>query len=373
MWIELETFPSLDTPEIRDWVLHKSAPFPGPVPPGKPDQTRELGAPTMDTDKKPIKAFGYQREYYNLFERNKFLKSISVLVITEQNVLVRILSNLFIGATVDQTKRDKITRFFMDYDQAKHGDPIVYAAAMMPPDITPDMFSVLPSYVIEKVGNARNHNEERDALFKFFSGRGAEMIPFNGGDFERYIEQGHFSLKLTKIEDVDGPPPVSSNPRNAEGDADNPDSIIGPILNEDAKGMTCEPNRTEKERILTVLWWPEFMTKLKNVTIDLGCGVHIVISVPVLCYRDGKEAMWVALAHPAEFDQLLVRQLVDCLIRAAVAGVVVGVVTYNFEAALAAFVGVFRAQLLIYVGHDVDCVIPELFLITEHGTWKEKL
>jgi hypothetical protein len=89
------------------------------------------------------------------------------------------------------------------------------------------------------------------------------------------------------------------------------------------------------------------------------------------CYSS-RLVLWAALAHPDSFDRLLVRQLTDCLVRAALAGVVVGLITDEPDAAAAAFVAVFYAQLLIYVGHDVQCLLPELFLLTDNSAWQRR-
>jgi hypothetical protein len=65
-----------------------------------------------------------------------------------------------------------------------------------------------------------------------------------------------------------------------------------------------------------------------------------------------------------DFDKLVVRQLIDCEIRAALAGVVIGSIM-----SIVAYQATFYAQAAIYVGHDLKCLVPELFLLTDNSAW----
>jgi hypothetical protein len=380
MWLELEVQPSLTSPEAFDWVLHKGA-VPLPGPPAKPDdpkltfvKSRAVGAPDKDTTGNPLQVIAYQKQLWSLqdVKNKKHIGNFSTYLLTFQPVRIQVISNLFYKPDLPQAIKDKIVRLFDAYDRAKDGEPIAYAAKNMPPDLQPDMFTVLPSYTLEKVGQAATDNTQEQRLRNYIAGHVPGQIIPSGEDLEHYMPSLGLCLQALGTTDLTSvPSPTPDNPHVIE--TNNPDdpTPIDPILNDDAKGMECHPDKSDREKILVLSAWPEFKIEFHDTRIDIGCGVTIVVTLPVLYTRMSRLVLWAALAHP-DYGPLIERQLVDCLIRAALAGVVIGLVTEDFYAAAAAFAAAFYAQYMIYAGQDLQCLVPDLFLLTDNSAWQRR-
>jgi hypothetical protein len=327
----------------------------------------------VDVKGKPLKIIACQKKTYTLQAKGRHQRRVAAYILTSQSVRIYVYSNLFVRTDLSSALRDKINRLFKAYDYQHDGDPIKYAINNMAPDVTQDMFSVLPSYELEKIGTAQvNDEQEKDLLAYVTGGINGKIVP-SSETLEAFMKDMNFNLIWLKTETVYNLPDKADSGEHRI-QTDNPDNPtpIDPIINQDAKGLDCTPDKTERAPILVLFTWPEFKIEWRDTRIDIGCGVTMVVTLPVLFTRMSRIVLWVALAHPKDFDNLLVRQLVDCLIRASLAAVVVGLALEDIDSACAAFDAVFYAQLAIYVGHDVTCLLPELFVLTDNSHWQRR-
>jgi hypothetical protein len=148
-----------------------------------------------------------------------------------------------------------------------------------------------------------------------------------------------------------------------------PNQLLDDLIHKVSQGTGCVITETIPARIMTLLFWPEFKIEWHNVTIDIGCGITIVIPLPVLLARVGKLVLWAYLGHVENLQPMVLEQLRVCLVNAAVSGGVTGIVTANPGAATAAFEDVFETQLSSYVLQDIKCLIPRLALLHEATQW----
>jgi hypothetical protein len=114
--------------------------------------------------------------------------------------------------------------------------------------------------------------------------------------------------------------------------------------------------------ILTVLAWPEFRMILEDVTINLGCGIRIIITLPVLQLQISGKDLWVYTRYPGSWTNItsIIKQ---CAFEGALAGGVIGVVTLDPASALAAFLAYFQDCISTHLQQTIECMVPGLGLV----------
>jgi len=332
-----------------------------------------LAAATTGTDGEPIKIFAPQRIHFNLYRRQKYVQDISVIISTEQQVSVLATSLLFVSVAAPPAITASIKTLFQAYDANRDGDPVLYASSNLPPGATANMFAIVPSYKLTKVGSPVVNNRNLIELLAFYDGSlGGTMVDATGQELNAYIRDEDLKLVPTYTEDLPAFPTAFADTHVVQvKDPTAPDaSIFSNLVTGDSKGLDCVTTSVDHVRIMTLLSWPEFEVVPHGITIDLGCGVHIIITVPQLLTRSTSLVLWAYIGHAPNLMGLLLNQVLDCLVKAAVSGVVTGLVTLNYYAAAAAFEGEFEQDLLVYAGKDLTCLVPGIAVLTDSSPWQ---
>ena len=375
--IELAPTPNFDTPAVYNWILHDpaNAVFNGPVPaePGMVQADRRDFTPaTTDTTGRPLVIFAAQKEHYNIFRHRKFLASFDADILIEQAIRITAISCLLVKP--DTPNQQQLIAAFRQYDAQRDGDVVAYAAAHMPNGNTANMFSVKATYRVEKVGPRTVHTEQRDATLAMLRGRWNGTVQSSAGPekLEQYIARKDLSVVLVPPTiDVGRPSsPVRNSHEIDAVDPTNPNpAVFDGFVARESVGLPCEIRGAERRSVLTLIRWPEFKVTWRDVVIDIGCGVHIVITIPFLQIRVGSLVLWAYLGHDNQVAGLLFRQVMNALVDAAIDAVVVGLVTEDYYAAAAAFAAEFEDKLIQYAGQDVLCLVPGIAVVREATGW----
>ena len=372
MWIETDSIPTLDTPDVHHWILHAAPgiPFdaPDPTQSGMVLASKRSFIPTStDVNGAPLTLFAMQREHYTLSSRKRYIGTFDVNVRTEQPVTLTAVACLLTKPNLPN--QAAIIALLQNYDAVKDGDPTAYAARHLSATITADMFTVLMSYNLARNGASIPHTEERDAKIRFLAGGSQGNI--GSESWEDYHKDNQLLATLISTIDIDTPVPTPSDPHEQDvSDPSNPDpSIIDSLVRQDSKGMKCDITGPERRQIFSVLQWPEFKVSWHDVRIDIGCGFHVIVTLPYPQTRVGSLVLWGYLGHDSQVVKALLNQVISALIAAAEDAVVVGLITMDYYAAAAAFAAAFEQKVLLYAGRDIACLVPGIALLHAHTAW----
>jgi hypothetical protein len=115
--------------------------------------------------------------------------------------------------------------------------------------------------------------------------------------------------------------------------------------------------------ILTLAAWPEFKVDWRDFTFDIGCGIRIVLTLPVLQIQISGVDLWVYTRYPSSWTP--VRSIIQqCAFEAALCGAVVGVVLLDPVAGLGAFEAYFEGCITDHLTQTIECMVPGLGLVT---------
>jgi hypothetical protein len=323
-----------------------------------------------------VPLFAAKREYYSVRKGTHTLGTFNVIVPVQQLVTVSIVSVLLVADIVPQPIKTKILNGFSGYDPVNNPDPVQYATANLGPDVTPDMFLVRSSFTLTKKGQQTFDTKQRDALLALYNGTapgGIFVVP-NEDNLSSYLKNSGINAVKIREEAVGRIPAPQQDGLHERGVSSinatqEIDKIIDDVVKTEAQGLDCSGIVIREEsRIATLLFWPEFKIDWVDVAIQVGC-IRVVITIPVPRARISKKVLYAYVGHPTNLGQTVVDDLKVCIIKAAVAGAVIGIVLADFPAGLAAFVAVFNDCVAYAAGQLAACLIPGLEMLTESTAW----
>ena len=182
-----------------------------------------------------------------------------------------------------------------------------------------------------------------------------------------YFSQRKFRGRRLKSINLDGVPQQPKDPiHQVDASAGTPDRIITDITNREGAALECDSNfKLQQWKIMTLLHIPEFKLIWRDHSFEIGCGVTVVLTLPVLQTRISELDLYAYARAPSDVGQYIERMIEDCAWKAALAGAVIGIVMANFASALAGFVGAFTDCIETKTADTIKCLIPGLMLMTE--------
>ena len=371
MAIQIDYSPELQTANVLNFILDTDQTiFKDPLP---SDQGYSFKSNLISgTEHLPL--YAQYREYYNVVQQRSIVGNFIVLIPVKQDVKFTLISNLLIKDTVPQDLKDKIVTSFHLYDPNSGIDPYNFAfQEMSRQGITSDMFQIVSSFELNKIGVRQEHTEQRDALLSTYNGgtnRDIFLTIFGDLYLADYFKRRGYQAVLVKREALDHIENPSHDPiHEAEGDNT---SIIGNVVKDEAQSIDCTINeitRVEIE-IATVLIWPEFKQEWSWKMKKIGC-VKTKFYLPTTFKRIGKKHLYAYVGKPDGLDQLIIQQIKDCASKSAILAAVIGVVLVDLPAALVAFKALFIECIRYNAGQNIKCLIPGLFFLTETSEWKQ--
>jgi hypothetical protein len=302
--------------------------------------------------------------------------NFDVVVPMEQGVKVYVSSVLLIRDTTPPDIKQTIEVGFNQYQYPRDGNPHDYMRDKMSADprITHDMFAVENTFSIKKDGDATPHDEQERALLAIYEGRGNGTIypgpppqkqePLNDSE---YFKKRQLSARPIRWEAVGRVPQKQRHPNEVENSNQRPaDEIIGEISDREADALDCGRDFERKDwPVMTLLAYPEFRVVWRDYSYEIGCGVRVVLTLPVLQKQTTSVVLWAYTRYPKDIEDLIGHVVVTCAWEGALVGAVVGVVFVNFPAAVQAFRAVFEVCIVRHFAKYFDCLIPGLTVISE--------
>ncbi|WP_298671514.1 hypothetical protein [uncultured Sphingomonas sp.] len=300
--------------------------------------------------------------------------TFDVNVPSEQQVVVEVYADLFARDGIADAAKTAIIAAFDAFDPASGQDPDDYMATVLRADagLQPSMFRTNLFARVRK-GQVVEHTEERDRKLAPYRGAGPGSVWDRSGAEHRlqgdpgYFVQRRLSAKRVGTRLVSSVPVETPNPYRIEAPAAEFDRALDVVVNREAENASCSGDeyQIQKWKIATLLTFPEFMVVWRDLEINIGCGVHIVLSYPVLQIRWSDLTLYAFARYPSDLGKLIENAVTDCAWKAALAGAVIGVAMGNFASAIAAFKALFTECLKAKFQDVITCMLPGLALDAE--------
>lgn len=372
MWIELDYTPDLDTDEIHSFIIDSD-----------PSNTTYTSKVISEAGMTPVARrprekgmllgplYAFIKEIYAIERDRKGVGRQEIIVPIEQGMTLVIVNTLFLRDDIVETdKQAIIEKVFIDFDASKD-DPYDYARKALPADITDEMFMVRPSFELVKSGVREERKEQRIALFELYQGKSAGSIdlPIGVDGIGDYFDRGNYTVILLSVEPCRvGQPEKDPNILESDSVEDDPSPIIDELVREETKVLDCGQIEVVKQRVATLLQWPEFKVEWEPKRVKIGC-VRITIRLPVLYIRTTKLALYYFYGKIQNLGILIEKIIETCALRGILAGAIIGVALSNLQAAIVAFRTVFVECIKSQAQQAIVCLIPGLLIIKEKGGW----
>ena len=380
MSLELTYAPDLSDERYQVWAADVTAGNSIDGPPPEVPAGYTLGGAPKPVGSQDIVLPGTLRESYFVFEGRNQVGDFEIFVPVRQTGRMDLMAHLALRDDLTLDQQERLVEAFDQFDPAGHISAFRAMVEALGDDLDESSFEILFTHSITRVDPRHEDRDQVDAMRAFYANSQAARFYVPGvtdGGWREYAQRNNIRI-------VDGPrpgqpvkatqPPLPDTLHVREVAAGSPiepvlEDIISDVI--DALGpVDCDfvvANRIE-QRIVTLFSYPEFKIEMEPVRIKIGC-VRITITLPVFYMRISDLNLWAFLPRSRNVDATLENILRICLIRAVIGGAVVGIVTQNFAAALAAFRIVFIESVKYMAGRTVECLIPELALIAEAHPW----
>ena len=258
--------------------------------------------------------------------------SFDVNVPVEQPVTVEIYADLFVRDGTSDAAKAAIIAAFGAFDPVGGQDPDDYMASALRGDanLQPSMFRTNLFARVRKGGAPIEHAEERDRKLAPYYGAGPGSVWDRAGGERKfqgdpgYFVQRKLSAKLVATRTVPSIPAEPATPYRIEAPAAEFDQALDQRVNREAENASCSGDQyqIQKWKIATLLTFPEFMVIWRDLDIDIGCGVHVVLSYPVLQVRWSDLTLYAFARYPSDLGKLIENAVTDCAWKSALAGAV---------------------------------------------------
>lgn len=390
MGIQQDYAPNLSTTEVFQFLKSTANVYTAPVIPKAGYSVsgvakKPVGSLDSTPAGSPIKTYWAQRHWYEVVEGTnpgQVVGHFDAIVPIEERVRLSIDAVLLVADTASATNKTKIESSFLSYQWPRDGDPLDYVehALKAEPTITRSMFAVVLTHTIEKIARVE-HRDQIDRILSTYADRAPGQVWTGPGTSPiRIGDGGYFSTRTlrprrTRIEDLEDVQPAVRDPiHQVEQKAPQTISgIIDAIVGSEGAAIDCSLDFNKQEwPIMELFEYPEFRLLWRDFSFEIGCGVRVVLTLPVLQIQISKLMLWAYARSPKSVGNIIERVITACAFNAALTGAVVGVVLGNFVAALEAFRGVFTECIKSKLGDFISCLIPGLALISEvKSSWRD--
>ncbi len=332
-----------------------------------------------------IELFCYEKEQYIVYQQAIEINKLEFVIPIKHTLNIQIDCNLFIKNWVKDSDKILIVEAFNNYS-ATDGNIEDYIKSKLNDGLNEDMFSLFHSFSLFKLNQVRI-TTQRDNIIDATRNKlilnGNMDIISNETSLEGYYTKNDIEIRLKNpIEKIKGiPQDKIKNDHEIDIPKDTPieehKTYIEKLLESDIKNMgniDCNINaidRTE-ERIASTGSYPSGNFRYENIrefTLIDDCGITITCRTKWPEYQLVRKALYVYVGKTNNLTQIVKNQIKDCAVKGAVAGIVIGIVFENLEAALASFKAVFTECIKYMAKEDAKCLIPNLALLTEEVGW----
>lgn len=321
----------------------------------------------LSSDEQPQVAY---LDTYAIDQNGMSVGQVSITVPFSQPLRITVVYELYVVAGVSWDDGQLLERLFRDY---VGDDPTDYIRRNVPAHVSDDQFHIVPRIELEKTGPSVEDKRPRDALIAYWEGKISGVFYLSGAEgIGEWIEQKQYRLTLLSHQQTTtGAAPQIDPYIVAVADVDeNQGPHLDRLLASEATTMDCSDiSRRREHEVFTILQWPEYMLRPAPVRIKVGCA-RITFMLPRLHTRTCSNKLYYFYATPQNISPYIQESLEICGRTAIYAGAIIGLVTWNFGAAVVAFKAVFTKCIESRTGQALRCFIPGLIIMQKSTQWR---
>jgi hypothetical protein len=374
MPIKTDTILDTNTQAFSDFVLDQNSTrleFPTkPIPNFTQAASRYVGRQLSGSVEFPDIFLG-ERHYCQIIENRVVIGDFNILCPIRLTVALNANVHLYIADAVTDAKlRNQMIDLFNNYDTASGIELNDYWMQNNGGNITSKMFYVVPSCSLERVTEYPADITALERARDYYSGIGIFVNSEFTGGHDNYNP-------LRKVQFVDIKPPRRefpihpiSNDLIRERATTDPAQIIGAIKQELANGLAsldCGTIIKESisESVARVESWVEFQGEWIQIEVKGDCFTFHIPWYAVM-KRESEKQLWftVVTTDTNHLGTYVIDSLKHCAIQSALLSTVVGVVLWDFSAALAVFKESFADCIDKAFEDGVKCLTPDISVLT---------
>jgi hypothetical protein len=394
--VPLGYFPNLDNKDIYQFLDSGSTAYDAP-PIGAPkNYSTKLTNGIVDIKFKrpvdtianfpdpadPLQLSWAVKEHYKAVEgpdEGQLIAEFTVVVTKSVRIKMKVWALLFIKDGTSESVRSLIVTAFSNYPAGS--DPLDYTRTQLKAQsLSADIFAIAYTFSLEKVGAVDVEESQKNALLTLYAGKSTNgtVSPDPKGEpqgMSDYFKKRNIRLILL-FRDLPGRVPEKERADTTHQVEKKSNTTSAAILDRmgaaDAEKSACGAVEQHNWPIMTVLVWPEFRVDWRDFTYDIGCGVRVVLRLPVLQTQTSGLELWAYTRYPKDLGARALDIVGKCAVHAALFGTVIGIVLSDFDAAMAAFVTAFEKCILDHYDETVSCMVPGIGLIqTVQKAWSD--
>ncbi len=327
----------------------------------------------------PLRLFWAVQRRCRVFEgpgKGQLVGLLNLVIPQSWQVTVQAYAVLFTknDGSVPADVKSRMETAFNNFQYPKDGDPLDYLQKIMSGDSTikTDYFSVENTFSLNKVAGSFHAQHDTDlAIQDLYAGKANGTI-YTGPNSPEPLDaqNGFFARRNLKLVCAEGPPEFlgripqrQPNPHEVVlQSGQTPQQAVQLIAASD-QPQGCGDLTENDWPIMTLVAWPEFRLVSRDFTFEIGCGIRIILTLPVLQFQTRGTDLWVYTKYPNKWAPV-VSIIRNCAFESALAGGVVGVVLLDPVAGLAVFDHVFEQCITDHLMDTIECMVPGLGLVT---------
>lgn len=294
----------------------------------------------------------YRMDYTSSGLKRVFIGNVSSTIIVKFKLTIRYKITLLVSTLASVEQIELIKKGFAEYDPSLHGEIEAYIQEKSSAHGIPQkLIELIVRYELLKEGYPTFDLTQDDEVRRLY------------GQEEKYeLREGSEDWLKAPTE----PSPVENVVVVKPGESGTTE--LENRLDKRSENLRCGEINRIVERVSQVFWYPQFKTENECQWLGNDCWkTRVCLDVPYI--RDTNVVLYATVLYSV--DQEGLRDIIQhCLIQAASAAVVIGLVTENLAAALAAFQALFVALLKDHAITNFECMLPELYLIEEVSDWR---
>lgn len=310
-----------------------------------------------------------KRIKYRVYKNRASFRTTEIKVIVQHYLEIKIHSGLFISQNATQSQRDDIINEFNNADAA-NPDVSSIMANLQNLNIPSTFYAVVPLYEVKRTEIKELDYEKRRLLSLMDPNQAREIFgetTLDNIDIGEWIRNNPLIIKEESRVHI---PECNENDEDSLRVVDDSSDIDRAVndISEIAQ-IDCRLVEKERKKIAVLVAYPQFKIRWRRKKIKVGCS-RIVISVPQLMTREVREELYFILITKDGIEEVVLKVAKQCGLLAFGTAGVVGYITGNFKAALAAFKTAFNYCIEARLTTLYECILPELIIVRKSTNWR---
>ena len=306
---------------------------------------------------------------YRIYKNRASFRTTEIKIIVKHYLEIKIHSGLFISQNATQSQRDAIINEFNNAD-ASNPDVSAIMANLQNLNIPSTFYAVVPLYQVKRTKIEELDYEKRRLLSLMDPNVAGDIIgdsTLDNIDIAEWIRNNPLIIKEESRVHIPECTENDEDTLRVVNDSSEIDRAVDNIS--DIAQIECSLVEKTRKKIAVLAVYPQFKIRWRRKKIKVGCS-RIVISLPQLMIREVREELYFILITNNGIEEVVLKVAKQCGLLAFGSAGIVGYITGNFKAALAAFKTAFNYCIESRLTTLYECILPELIIVRKSSKWR---